>query len=241
VQVHNLPFGVISEGLAWQLGDFIGHFIPYDVALITRGKQRYMRFRTKIDVRLAVKHKKKLALGQGVSSWKEVSIGSRRMVRRFQEGINSHGIDMDDQNNRGKEGGVIIQGEEQCKWLIIVFCAVWHYRNKVYHEGLNEVKCNFDAAFNRCMFSSVSGIIFRNNEGYILATCTYSNSFVADATTTEVRDCLQAATVVEELGFRRLVVERDFLTIIKKARSLEEARSNISIKVVLVNQPPKAK
>ncbi|MBA0642777.1 hypothetical protein Goklo_027118, partial [Gossypium klotzschianum] len=127
VQVHNLPFGVISEGLAWQLGDFIGHFIPYDVALITRGKQRYMRFRTKIDVRLAVKHKKKLALGQGmtikiqevnfgwdislrVSSWKEVSIGSRRMVRRFQEGINSHGIDMDDQNNRGKEGGVIIQG-----------------------------------------------------------------------------------------------------------------------------------
>ncbi|PPD95237.1 hypothetical protein GOBAR_DD07743 [Gossypium barbadense] len=110
--------------------------------------------------------------------------------------------------------------EEQCKWLTIVFWAVWHYRNKVYHEestftelvislnisqndstwtpsGLNEVKCNFDAAFNRCMFSSVSGIIFRNNEGYILATCTYSNSFVADATTTEVRDCLQATTALK--------------------------------------------
>ncbi|MBA0818633.1 hypothetical protein Gohar_000106 [Gossypium harknessii] len=90
------------------------------------------------------------------------------------------------------------------------------------------------------MFSSVSEIIFRNNEGYILATCTYSNSFVADATNTEVSACLQAATVVQGFGFRRLVVERD-LTIIKKARSLEEARSNISIKVVPVNQPPKAK
>ncbi|KAK8370918.1 hypothetical protein V6Z12_A01G209700 [Gossypium hirsutum] len=74
-------------------------------------------------------------------------------------------------------------------------------------SGLNEVKCNFDAAFNRCMLSSVSGIIFRDNEEYILATCTYPNSFVADATTTKARACLQAVTVVEELVFRRQVVE----------------------------------
>lgn len=75
--------------------------------------------------------------------------------------------------------------------------------------GINEVKCNFDATFNKCMFSSVFRIIFRYSEGHILATCAYPNSFVADATTVEAKTCLQAVTVAEELGFRRLVVEGD--------------------------------
>ncbi|MBA0568736.1 hypothetical protein Golob_006206 [Gossypium lobatum] len=71
--------------------------------------------------------------------------------------------------------------------------------------GINEIKCNFDATFNKCMFSSVFGIIFRDSEGHILATYAYPNSFVADATTVEAKACLQAVTVAEELGFRRLV------------------------------------
>ncbi|MBA0820263.1 hypothetical protein Gohar_021953 [Gossypium harknessii] len=64
IQVHNLPFVEISEGLARQLGDFIRQFIQ-DAVLISRGERRYMRFRVKIDVRLTLKRKKKLALGQG--------------------------------------------------------------------------------------------------------------------------------------------------------------------------------
>lgn len=95
--------------------------------------------------------------------------------------------------------------------------------------GINEVKCNFDATFNKCMFSSVFRIIFRYSEGHILATCAYPNSFVADATTVEAKTCLQAVTVAEELGFRRLVVEGDSLIVIKKIRSSENNRSSISM------------
>ncbi|MBA0735304.1 hypothetical protein Gogos_019165 [Gossypium gossypioides] len=65
IQVHNLPYRVISEGLARKLGEFVGQFIQFDVALISRGEQRYMRFRVKIDLRLALKRKKKLTLTKG--------------------------------------------------------------------------------------------------------------------------------------------------------------------------------
>ncbi|KAH1031923.1 hypothetical protein J1N35_044097 [Gossypium stocksii] len=149
-------------------------------------------------------------------------------------------------------------GEEQCKWLAIIFWAVWQHRNKIYYQGgrqsvfglvsfikayyietsnvetaiatnimqndnawnpptMNVVKANFDASFNRQDHSSVAGIIFRDSEGHILAACTYPNNFVADPTTTEARACLQAVIVDEELGFRRLVVEGDSLTVIKKS------------------------
>ncbi|MBA0845176.1 hypothetical protein Goarm_022921, partial [Gossypium armourianum] len=50
IQVHNLSYGAISEGLARKLGDFIGQFIQCDAALISRGERRYLRFRIKVDV-----------------------------------------------------------------------------------------------------------------------------------------------------------------------------------------------
>lgn len=62
----------------------------------------------------------------------------------------------------------------------------------------------------------MAGIIFGDSEGHILAACTYPNNFVANPTTTEARACLQAVAVAEELGFRRLVVEGDSLTVVKK-------------------------
>ncbi|MBA0743865.1 hypothetical protein Gogos_006519 [Gossypium gossypioides] len=65
IQVHNLPFEIISKGLARKLGDFMRQFVQYDDALISRGERRYMSFRLKIDVRLALTRKKKLVLGQG--------------------------------------------------------------------------------------------------------------------------------------------------------------------------------
>ncbi|KAK5794331.1 hypothetical protein PVK06_035553 [Gossypium arboreum] len=63
-KIHNLSYGAISEGLARTLGEFIGQFIQYDAALISKGERRYMRFRVKFEVRLALKRKKKLSLGQ---------------------------------------------------------------------------------------------------------------------------------------------------------------------------------
>ncbi|MBA0843574.1 hypothetical protein Goarm_000750 [Gossypium armourianum] len=64
IQQESYSFSLV-DGLARQLGDFIRQFIQYDAVLISRGERRYMRFRVKIDVRLALKRKKKLALGQG--------------------------------------------------------------------------------------------------------------------------------------------------------------------------------
>lgn len=63
---------------------------------------------------------------------------------------------------------------------------------------LGMVKCNFDASFNINTLSSVSGIIFRNEEGKIMATCTYQNSHIKDAMTAEVKACLQAITVAKK-------------------------------------------
>lgn len=68
IQLHNLPYGVVSERLARNLGDFIGEFVKYDAGLIAHGERRYMRFRVKIDVRLPLKRKKKLLLEEGRES-----------------------------------------------------------------------------------------------------------------------------------------------------------------------------
>ncbi|KAK5841945.1 hypothetical protein PVK06_004271 [Gossypium arboreum] len=80
-----------------------------------------------------------------------------------------------------------------------------------------------------CMLSSVSGIIFRDNEEYILATCTYPNSFVADATTTKARACLQAVMVVEES------MNRSVYTIV------EEGKQWASSRILIEEVPPRAK
>ncbi|MBA0576708.1 hypothetical protein Golob_027806 [Gossypium lobatum] len=56
------------------------------------------------------------------------------------------------------------------------------------------------------------GILFRDYEGHILVACIYHNTFIAYATTAEAKAWLQAISVVEELGFRNLIVEGDSLT-----------------------------
>ncbi|KAH1056707.1 hypothetical protein J1N35_034772 [Gossypium stocksii] len=45
----------------------------------------------------------------------------------------------------------------------------------------------------------------------------------------EVRACLQMVVVVEDLGFKNLVVEEESLTVIKKIQTFEEDKSNIPI------------
>lgn len=43
------------------------------------------------------------------------------------------------------------------------------------------------------------------------------NNFVSDPTTVEARAYVQTVIVAEELGFQRLVVERDSVTVVKKS------------------------
>ncbi|MBA0868930.1 hypothetical protein Goshw_020657, partial [Gossypium schwendimanii] len=61
-------------------------------------------------------------------------------------------------------------------------------------------------------YRQVTEIVLRDSEGLILASCTYHNPFIADATTAEAKACLQAVMVAEELSFRNLTVEGDSLT-----------------------------
>ncbi|MBA0735303.1 hypothetical protein Gogos_019164, partial [Gossypium gossypioides] len=92
----------------------------------------------------------------------------------------------------------------------------------------NTIKCNFDTAYNSNLLKSVTEIVFRDSERLILASCTYHNPFIADATTAEAKACLQAVMVAEELSFRNLTIERDSLTVIKKIRASKVDKSNIA-------------
>ncbi|MBA0706402.1 hypothetical protein Golax_018513, partial [Gossypium laxum] len=44
VQIHNLPFGLISEVMGRQFGNFIGTFLKYDMKAMGRGFRGYMRY-----------------------------------------------------------------------------------------------------------------------------------------------------------------------------------------------------
>ncbi|PPS02400.1 hypothetical protein GOBAR_AA18253 [Gossypium barbadense] len=69
VQIHNIPSGFMMEGMARQIGDFIGRFLEYDTSLVTRGFGQYMRIRVSIDVRLPLKRKKRISAVQSSSSY----------------------------------------------------------------------------------------------------------------------------------------------------------------------------
>lgn len=69
VQIHNIPSGFMMEGMACQIGDFIGRFLEYDTSLVTRGFGQYMRIRVSIDVRLPLKRKKRISAVQSSSSY----------------------------------------------------------------------------------------------------------------------------------------------------------------------------
>lgn len=62
------------------------------------------------------------------------------------------------------------------------------------------IKINFDAAFNQIQHKSVLGIIARNKDGYVMASCTYSGENIIDPTTAEARACLKEVTMVKEMG-----------------------------------------
>ncbi|KAK8542594.1 hypothetical protein V6N13_136842 [Hibiscus sabdariffa] len=83
----------------------------------------------------------------------------------------------------------------------------------------NVFKLNFDAAFDAQSNKSFSGVICRDNAGFIMAACTSPHSHVADAFLAEALACLQAVNFARDLGFSRVIMEGDSLTIIKKVCS----------------------
>ncbi|KAK8579969.1 hypothetical protein V6N12_070262 [Hibiscus sabdariffa] len=87
----------------------------------------------------------------------------------------------------------------------------------------NVVKVNFDASFNSIMKTSVLEIIIRDADGFILATSSNQNVFIANPEMAEARACEQALILAKDLRFRSVIVEGDALTAITKInRSFED-------------------
>lgn len=58
VQVHNLPLGFMSEGMARSFGNFIEQFLEYNATLVTKRVRKFMQLKVKLDVCLPLKRKK---------------------------------------------------------------------------------------------------------------------------------------------------------------------------------------
>ncbi|XP_052487946.1 uncharacterized protein LOC128041686 [Gossypium raimondii] len=78
------------------------------------------------------------------------------------------------------------------------------------------IKLNFDASFENNSNFSISAVLARDSEGLIMGACTYPIVDVADAFVAEARACERALYFAWDMGFRKVVVEGDSLTVIKK-------------------------
>ncbi|KAE8655191.1 hypothetical protein F3Y22_tig00117034pilonHSYRG01176 [Hibiscus syriacus] len=65
VHIHDIPIDFMSSKVAKVMGDFIGYFLEYDSSSTSVGYRRVMRIRVRVDIRVALKRKKKLILSNG--------------------------------------------------------------------------------------------------------------------------------------------------------------------------------
>ncbi|MBA0787144.1 hypothetical protein Gotri_025813 [Gossypium trilobum] len=86
---------------------------------------------------------------------------------------------------------------------------------------------HFDAAFDRQLFRSASGLTVWNGEGKILATQAVIHSKIANPFTAEAYAGLQAVKLGISLGVNKIEVVGDSKTIIKKCQSSNTNKSVI--------------
>ncbi|KAA3468379.1 reverse transcriptase [Gossypium australe] len=92
---------------------------------------------------------------------------------------------------------------------------------------LGVIKLNFDASFNKDPNSSIAAVIARNDKGLVMGVCVYQYVDIVDAFVAEARACERALLFAIDMGFRKIILEGDSLTIIKKVGSNLEDRSVI--------------
>ncbi|KAK8677387.1 hypothetical protein V6N13_142930 [Hibiscus sabdariffa] len=92
---------------------------------------------------------------------------------------------------------------------------------------VDRVKVNFDACFDPTRLHSISGIIFRNSKGHLLATSTIPNPYVMNPEMAETIACDQALILSKQLGFKRIEVEGDALLVISKVVNPMNDRSTL--------------
>ncbi|KAL4379005.1 hypothetical protein GQ457_02G014010 [Hibiscus cannabinus] len=81
------------------------------------------------------------------------------------------------------------------------------------------IKCNFDSAYDALSRESMSGFICRDNVRLIMASGVTFHRHVAYTFVALALACLQATIFAKDLGFAKVVIEGDSLTVIKKVCS----------------------
>ncbi|KAG8491705.1 hypothetical protein CXB51_015144 [Gossypium anomalum] len=125
----------------------------------------------------------------------------------------------------------------QCRTIACALWVLWNPRNRFIHEGELKwdaptdpwVKINFDAAFKKELKESCSGIVARNARSEVIFAKTVFHKNIPSAFAIEAMACLQAIRVGLLQGLRKVVVEGDSRTVIRKLQEKVEDRSEIEV------------
>ncbi|KAL4352687.1 hypothetical protein GQ457_06G008940 [Hibiscus cannabinus] len=139
--------------------------------------------------------------------------------------------------------------------LFITFWAIWGFRNRLVHENVLPALDSYvmfiqtyaaeyttsQMVLNRPSLPSPShwspppgnliksGIVFRNNEGLLMAAAVFPHSYMPNSCVAEAQACLDAVSLAHELSFHNIIIEGDSLIVIKKLNSASTDRSLISM------------
>ncbi|KAK5836647.1 hypothetical protein PVK06_012444 [Gossypium arboreum] len=86
----------------------------------------------------------------------------------------------------------------------------------------DQVKVNIDTSFQKPNNRAVSGIIVRNNNGFVIGSCTYSIENIRDPTIVETYARLHEVAFAENLGFQYIILEGDPLNVVKKLQKNDD-------------------
>ncbi|XP_016670040.1 uncharacterized protein [Gossypium hirsutum] len=101
--------------------------------------------------------------------------------------------------------------------------------------GTEVIKINVDAAFQSPVRLAITAALARDSTGEIIGAETYLFANVVDAFVAEARACERALIFAGSMGFRRLIVEGDSLTIIKSIKKKEKDKSIIRLIIHYIN------
>ncbi|KAL4386202.1 hypothetical protein GQ457_09G009570 [Hibiscus cannabinus] len=100
----------------------------------------------------------------------------------------------------------------------------------------DHVKVNFDASYFSISRESVSGVLIRDVNGLVMAARAYSHLNVPNPEVAEALACDQAVLFASSLGFRRVIVEGDSSSIIKKVQSSSLDKSDSFAMIVNIKR-----
>ncbi|KAA3482988.1 reverse transcriptase [Gossypium australe] len=95
------------------------------------------------------------------------------------------------------------------------------------HPPGQEIKINFDGAFDERSKSSASGVVVRNSSGRVLISRTTIHSGIMSAFAAEAVACRQATQITLDMNIENIIIEGDSLSVIKKCKNINQDKSLI--------------